>query len=469
MIAISREILTLERIIEKASSLGAEVLKKVCKLMEKSKFLTSLAMLPKNIQKKIIALDGLHSKADENPLWPMFDEMTMEGMRDNEREKQEIGRLENIPVQYLAWLEKSVRRINRVNDIRQDNLSYFKKQVHDLVSYYSNELKLLTKIKKNDSTRVEVLELARLYYESENYNLLEKLLNRHKQDKARCPWINFYYGIISLHHFEYKKADQFFQWALAVDPSVKEKIENKRRELADFYFRRAMNRFPSVPFPFESVIGIENKIGNYLRLKGLNCFPAHGGLRKDFIQLAQKDLQKIQNAVQDGNMGKLSEYTTLLKTWVDLFCNEKALQSCIPGQIISAFFRFYGKILLDEKKLQKVLDMYLSALDIMPDNPDIHIAVTDVYFSLEDFDSGLKYLKKAVALDKHYAHYWNNIGNNLQAKEDYYGALFAYEQYLLALPDNFNVLKQIGDCNLKLGDMGAAREAYEQLKNKLEK
>ncbi|MCK5349054.1 MAG: tetratricopeptide repeat protein, partial [Desulfobacula sp.] len=88
--------------------------------------------------------------------------------------------------------------------------------------------------------------------------------------------------------------------------------------------------------------------------------------------------------------------------------------------------------------------------------------IADIYFATMEFDSGLKYLKTAVSLDKKYAVYWYNMGKNLQSQRDYDGAILAYEQYFIALPEKNIALKEIGDCHTKLGNHEAAQEAYQQ-------
>jgi len=142
----------------------------------------------------------------------------------------------------------------------------------------------------------------------------------------------------------------------------------------------------------------------------------------------------------------------------------KGLKCCPDHKAIATEFRQYGKNLLNAKKYQDALEHFHQELSIIPDNPDTYITLVDVYFVLEDFDSGLKYLKAAVDLDKKYAVYWYNMGKNLFAQNDFNGAVIAYENYFKALPENHAVLKEIGDCYQALGQLEAAREAYQQLK-----
>jgi Tfp pilus assembly protein PilF len=403
MESVVARITKLEKLIQKAEKLSEPLRKKLLDLKKKPRTISSFSGLPDKLRKKISDLDLCHKQADENPLWPLFDEMTMEGLRQNERQKQEIETLKDIPGRYLDWLLKSLERIDKVNKIRINNLERFKNQINDLTFYYTNENSSLERIKKDRANPDHILELAELYYQSENYVLLEKMLDRYASDIKETAAIDYYYGIIALIREDYADAENRFQSVLRCDDSYAEKIHAKRKEFADHYFKLAKS----------SGGPLLNPIVALLLLKGLRCCPDH--------------------------------------------------------KLISNEFRQFGKNLLSEKKYQAALDHFHQALSLIHDDPDTYITLADIYFALEDFDSGLKYLKAAVDLDKKYAVYWYNMGKNLQSQKDYNGAILAYEQYFIALPENISVLKEIGDCHTKLGNIEAALESYKQFKKMLNK
>jgi tetratricopeptide (TPR) repeat protein len=60
------------------------------------------------------------------------------------------------------------------------------------------------------------------------------------------------------------------------------------------------------------------------------------------------------------------------------------------------------------------------------------------------------------------------MGDNLHRNGQSDAAIAAYEQCFIALPEHLGLLKKIGDCYLALGQMEAAREAYLQLKSRLQ-
>jgi len=180
-------------------------------------------------------LDAFHHRADKDPLWSLFDEMTMEGLRQNERGKKDIEKLEGIPDKYLDWLVKSAERVCWVNKIRINNLEWFKRQVNEVVSYYKSEKSKLDRIEKDKISLNDILELAELYFQSGNYVLLEKMLDTYASDINESAAIHFYRGIIALLHEDYAHAENRFQSALKCDDSYVEKIHAKRKEIADGY------------------------------------------------------------------------------------------------------------------------------------------------------------------------------------------------------------------------------------------
>ncbi|ACN16745.1 conserved hypothetical protein [Desulforapulum autotrophicum HRM2] len=455
--SILTKLIKLEKTITKADRLAVSILKDLAGFEKNRESSTCLSTLPLKLQKKIIELDSCHHKADKNPLWSLFDDMTMEGMRQDEREKNELEILEAIPGKYLEWLSKSIVRTDRVNKLRIKNLGKFKKQLNALINYHSNEKALLDRMEGTKFERPKVLELANLYYQSENYVLLERLLVKY-DFKMEGAAVNYYSGIIALYRGEYGKAERSFQLSIESDESYEIKIFDKRYEMADHYVEMAGLKKGSIP------PGGYNQVIRYLLLKGLKCCPTHGKLRDAFGKMAENDLQTVMLNIETSDKATLQKNKGLLENWIGIVTREKELQKCIGKNILSEFYWLYGNLLLESGDSTQALDCYQKALSLFPDNPDLHIAVTDACFALGDFDSGLESLKKAVDIDKNCAVYWKNMGDSLQAQKDYNNAIMAYEQYFMALPKQVEVLKNIGDCHKKLGNLDAAYEAYQQFK-----
>ncbi len=402
MKSTTQQITKLEKIIQKAEKLSGPLKKELAGLKKHSQRVSSFSNLPGRLKKKISDLDACHKKADGNLLWPLFDEMTMEGLRQNEREKQEIEKIEGFPDKYFEWLERSLVRIDKVNKIRIDNLGRFKKQLNKLISYHKSETLLLKRVKKDETDLNGLFDLATLYSETGNYVLLERMLDRYASSINDSAAIQYHYGIIALYRGDYEAAENRFQVALTYDASFAELIDKKRKEKGDYYWKLAKSD--------NTLTFFGSRIQELLLLKGLKCCPGYEVMKNEF--------------------------------------------------------KLFGKNLLNEKNYTDALRHFHQALSVMPDDTDIYITLADIYFALEDFDSGLKYLKKAVSIDKKYAVYWYNMGKNLQSQQDYNGAILAYEHYFIALPEKLTTLKDIGDCHTKLGNMEAAQEAYIQFKKK---
>ncbi len=452
MASMLKKVEQAEEIVKKADRLAGSVLKEIENLKGKKRNITCLDALSPKLRKQIITLDAAYNKADKNRLWQIFDEMTMEGLRQDEREKNEIERLADIPEKYLEWLSRSVKRTDRVNAIRQNNLIFFKGKLKDLISFYAEEKKILDRIEGPGMRLSDVLSLAEIYFQNGDYTLLDHFLKKYTEEESAA--IHYYRGVIALYRREYGKAEQYFKNALNLDRAYEEKITVKRREMADYYYNWART------VPFESLIGLENKSGLHLRLKGIKCFPGHDLLMDEFREIAKKDLDQVMQNIQQ--VGDSSFNKEILEAWVEFLVNENEIQQCIPEDVKIMFFRHYGKILLDEKNFSRALENYKSALSLLPDRPELYVALTDLCFSMEEFDAGLRYLKTAVSLDRNYAIYWSNMGDNLQVREDYQGAIIAYENYFAVLSEKIEVLKKIEECYLKMGDKEAADKVQNQ-------
>lgn len=457
-----KNINTLEKILLKADKLAGPLEKKLINQKKAPQKFTSFSSLPEKVKSKITNLDACHNKADKSHLWPLFDEMTMEGLRQNEREKKELETLEGVPDKYLDWLLKSIKRIDKINTIRMTNIGRFKRQLNELTDYYTTEKSLLKKVKKDEVDLNDILELAKIYYKSGNYVLLEKMLDRYASGLEGSAKVHYYYGVIALYQGDHETAENRFQSALNCDGAYAKTIDQKRKEIADYYVKLAKSLYGNF-------LGSLNPIAGFLLLKGLKCRPDHTAIKNEFRRFAEDDLAMIKQSLEEKKEIKSEFNKSILGKWINFIDREEGILGCLKKDIVHSFYLFYGKILVDEKKYQNALNHYQKALSIMPDNPDIYISLADICFAVEDFDSGLQYLKTAVNLDKKYAIYWHNMGKNLQAQNDFNGAILAYEQYFLALPENITVLKDIGDCHKRLGNLEAAHESYRQLKKILNK
>lgn len=444
----------LEKIIFKADKMAEPLRKKFVSLKKTPKRYPDFSSLPETLKKKISLLDQCHNRADENQLWSFFDEMTMEGLKQNEREKQAIEGLSGHSDRYLEWLSRSLDRIDTVNKIRMTNLGWFKDQLNGLVSFYNSEKLQLGRIEDAGTKLNGIHKLAELYYGSGNYALLEKMIDKCVSDIKGSAAFHYYHGVIALYRGDYETAENEFQSAVIGDGIFAEKIAKKRNEIGDYYLKLA--NYSNGP----SGVGFNTVVG-FLLLKGLKSCPEHIAIQNEFRRYA-KDAQIKSKQLFEEKKSDLS--IDLLETWIDFIQIEGVVNDCLDKETLYGLYLFYGQVLMNEKEYNKALQNYQYTLSIRSDNPEVYLTLADICFTLEDFDSGVQYLSTAVGLDKNYAVYWCNMGKNLQSQKDYTGAIVAYEQCFIALPENIVALKEIGDCHTKLGNLEAAREAYQQFK-----
>ena len=135
----------------------------------------------------------------------------MEDLRQDERQKMKIDSLASTPEKYLEWLSKSVDRVDKINTIRMENLSWFKDRMNELISYYKAEKIKTAQIEKNEKNIKSILDLAELYEQSKNYVLLDKLLDAYAlqiEKGGKNAMTQYFYGIIALYHGDYETAEK---------------------------------------------------------------------------------------------------------------------------------------------------------------------------------------------------------------------------------------------------------------------
>ncbi len=455
MEAMLKRVQRLEKTVNKAARLAQAISNETLKLQKKKRKIPSLPAVPGPLRKKIIELDNCHNTADKNKLWEIFDEMTMGGLKFDERKKREIDKLEGDPERYLEWLLMSIERMDRVNEIRKENLEFFYTQVSSLIAFYDNERRLLQKIESGKDTAADdIISLADLYYENGDYRLLNGLLEKY-DNALKHPCVHFYRGLILLKICDYEASQKHFTAAIEMDASFLEKIQQEKKKLADFYYSWAQTA------PVTSLHKPEDQNGMYYRLKGLRIFPDHPLLKKELSTLADEAVKEINTAMGAKGLSALYEQEACLKAWYGFLTGEEGKRSgCIQRNTALDLFRMYAKIFLDKNEFETAYGIFEQALLAVPDPHELYISMADVCFAQNDFSSGMTNLKKAVALENGNVEYFKVLGVNLEQRNDFGFAVMAFEQYLEVNPSDHEILKRLGHCCAKLGNSEKAEEIY---------
>ncbi len=172
-----------------------------------------------------------------------------------------------------------------------------------------------------------------------------------------------------------------------------------------------------------------------------------------------EDLKKVQEHPETDT---IAEIESVMAFWEDHLENNPHLPEILNTDQKADYFRFQGNLRAAKNDFPGALESFTKALTYLPQNPDLHVLVTDVLFAQNEFDEGIKHLNIAVAQDRNYAGYWVNIGDNLQNEGLLSDAIAAYEQCYTALPEHIIALKKIGDCYQLMEQYEAAAEAYKQ-------
>jgi len=427
-----------------------KVLNKAGKLKNIYKNINDLSV---SNQKKIMKLDKIGKKLDNsNDIWSLMQEVTLAGLKQSEQQKYAIDRLGNDPEQYTQWLKKNFERLNTINKVRQNVLPLFQDTLAEDINILQSETKFLSMINRQKDIKKYhkyLSKLITLYFDSDNIALAQpwlKILYRDLPDSAEA---NFYQGITAAHYTEYDKAESFFNKAVKADQAYSSRIEKFRNKQGNAYISYAL------------IFDKNDKtIARRLLLKGLIYAPEHKKVKQE---LKSRSHQTIIEIKTHEKKERLAETEDMIDAWLEDLSSFPKLSSII-GDSNTAHLNYYkGVILIGKENFDSGIDHFIKASHITPDNPVIHISLTDAYFATADYAKGIAHLNKAVAIDTAYAVYFEAIGDELMKTNQIEDARTAFENCFVALPGHVHLLKKIGDCYKKTGQLEAAKEAYENL------
>ncbi|MCK5541277.1 MAG: DUF115 domain-containing protein [Desulfobacterales bacterium] len=409
--------------------------------------------LPISSQKKGLKLDKIGKNLDNaTDIWSLMQEITMAGLRQSEQQKHAIDLLGNSPDHYTEWLQKSFERLDTVNKVRQQVLPLFQNTLTEDVNTLQSEAKFLSMLDNHEDMKKynqNLIKLITLYFDSGNINLAQpwlKILSKNLPDSGETK---FFQGITSAHYTEYDRAEAFFAKAVKADPLFAEKVTKFRESQGDAYINYA------------PIFDINDKaVARKLLLKGLIYAPEHEKVKQELKLRGDQSIEEIKSHEKAGT---LSETEDMIDSWLDDLSSNEKLTSIIGDDNASQLNYYKGMISADKENFDLSIAHFNKALDIRPDNPALHISLTDAYFAKTDYTKGIDHLKQAVSLDNAYAVYWEEIGDELMQSRQFEDALAAFENCFVALPERVHLLKKIGDCYQETGQLEAAREAYENL------
>jgi hypothetical protein len=438
----------LQKTIKKADDITKSLFKELTKFKKTGKRIKSFNMLPQAPQKKINKIDKFHKDLDDTlEVWKILEEITMEGLKESERQKQDISNLQNAPDKYIEWLIKNLNRLLDINKIRKKTLTLLSDNLNMVTSFHQKENKYLGQNK---------LKLARLYINSKNYYLAKPLLEKLRKTMPESGEVYFYLGCLAAQSNMLKKTDHYFQTAIEFDSKFTRQIDEYMQELGDNFLTFA--RY------FKTQPGRELSV-KYMVQKGLRYYPGNSELKKELEIILKKDQEKIKSNIDSDNYQEPAE---LINEWYQNAIDQKDLFNSLSVELVSNIFLYQGKLFLSQKDYQNALASLKEAMEYSPNGHDIHSITIDTLFVTGDFNGAIEALNKAIKVDTKFAAYWETIGDSLQSASQNKDAILAYEKCFMHLPDNINLLKKIGDCYMATDQLEAAKAAYQQLKLRME-
>jgi hypothetical protein len=452
-----QEAKSLRKNIDKADTLCKALLAKLERFKKEGAAIRSFTMLPKQVQKTISDIDALHKKLDDAvKIWRLLEEITMEGLKESERQRQAISLLANNPETYAEWLKKNLERFLDINRTRIETLDLFTENLNKTLSFHEQESSCLKKIAGNDDANQARLALARLYLDYGNYSLALPLVEKLCESMPDRGEPFFQLGCILSQRTEHERAAECFSRAVSLDPALDSAIKQFHHGLGDEYlafvqyFKKQPGRQPSV---------------RYMLRKGLRYAPEHRELLTELSEALEKDLEQIRAGLM---AEKHTETALPIQDWYDyLGMNEQILSHLAP-KLPAELLECLGRIQAAENKLADARTSFERAMEFAPDSASLLILLMETFFALGDFNNGIATLNRAIDIDRSAARYWEQIGDSLQAAGQNEDAIAAYERCYLHLPEQVGLLKKIGDCYMAAGQLEAAKEAFLQLKTKMQ-
>jgi Tfp pilus assembly protein PilF len=446
------KITELKKIVKKSDKITNSLLKELTK-KSKKKSVRSFANLSQQHQKQIAKIDNFHKNLDSAlEIWKILEEITMDGLKESERQRQEISTLENNPKEYSQWLTKNLQRLLDINIIRLESLTLLENNLNMVISFNEKENQYLDQTKKENN-----LKLIRLYMNSGNFFLAKPLVENLLQGMPESGELLFYLGCISGQSNEHEKSVQYFNRALEIEPNLSEKIAFFQENLGDEFME--FTRY------FKTQPGREASI-KYTVFKGLRHCPKHDALKRELERILKEELKTIRDYLNLKNYG---DAKPLITDWNKKISEQNHLAQIIPPVYMSQIFENNGKLLLKEKKYSDALANFQNAIKLSPFNDELHFIIIDTYFVTKDFNGAIEAITKAIGIDKKFAAYWETIGDSLRDGDQYEDAILAYERCFTYIPENINLLKKIGDCYMATDQLDAAKASFEQLILKMEK
>jgi len=373
------------------------------------------------------------------------EEMDITGQKTDERIKQSS--------KYFNIIKKKTSNLVNIIDELYNYLELEKK-------FYENEEKFLKKVDN-------VLKLAEIYFNFKDIytgiDMLKKALKIHTENENIYYWIAKLY---SLNRFTYKESLQNFEKALQINPNFKRAkfdygVEKYKIQSHLILAKQALQRNDFVRAKNLVVRALDYEPNNEKIKKWLKIVEEYATYAKDqrqqdilFKQLSLESeaYDEYKKAIELVKSQKMDEaYENLLKIYKNY-----GMFGDVPFLL--------GSILLDRGDTIQAEKYLLEAIELIPYQPLVYVALGKLYLVKEDYLRAKENIEKAIKMnDKLKMELSDTLGNLQYQFDEYENALQSFNDFLPYSNDKKKTITKIALCYKEMGKI----EEYNQLIDKI--
>ncbi len=360
-------------------------------------------------------------------------------------------------------IEQSIRYFKLIKDKSMKSYKLVKKMLNML--RLERELKLSEdKFLKGEKKIVELLEL---YFDFKDIysglELVEKAIEKHGERAEFFFWKG---KLQTLNRFMHRNALESFKKALKIKPDFKK---------AKFEYGVEKNIVSSHLILAKQSIDRKDYVGaKRLVLRALDYEPENEEVKKwlkivEEMAKVSKDYQRQKLLYEQLNLeGEIfEEYKKAIE-----FVKRERFEDAYD-KLLSLYDKYgnfgdipflLGSILIDKGKLNEAEQYLKEAVELIPYQPLVYLALGKLYIEKEDYVAAKENLEKAVDMNPNLkAGVLDTLGNLYYEFGEYEKAFRAFEEYLQYSDDKIKTLTKLALCYKEMGMI----EEYNALMNKI--
>ena len=440
---------SIKALLHKSDNLLKGGIKKMDSLEKGGKVFRTEAAMPAAIRKTVKGLDRYNSKIDgAAEIWNILEAVTFKDIRAIENKVREIEEYSREPGEFFNVVRKNFERIEIVNRSRMDGLCRLGEKVDEISKFLEQERAFEEQLEQDPSNITTLEGLGRLYLGTGHIVRAMEVYARLEEIEPGNREVILGKCVVAMFHHRFDDA-----WSLFATLDDPEGIE---------YFRKIASGFGKMYLNYATEDDrLDENASKRMLFRGINADRENPGLKELILKHLEADLKAISLSLEKE---KFEEAAYLLSVWIPEVEENRGLNGAVPAPQLVELFSLKGRYEFLRGDYAVSVDYLEKACERTGDHAPCFIQLTEACFAKGDFAKGIAALVEAIKIDKEYAVYWEEIGDALFEGANYGDAVSAYENCFKAMPQRIHLLKKIGDCYQKTGELDSALEAYKQYK-----